>query len=265
MDKNQLRLQLIYESIMISLALISVLLVFASMFSFIDLSKQPYKVIDTSILALFWVDYIFRLFKSQNKKEFFRTNFFDLLAILPLSNTFAVFRLIRIIKFAQIAQLYKVTRLVKVFELILNGNKNINNFLITNGFVYLLYCTMLLVVSSAFIMSYAEGIPFSDALWWAIVTCTTVGYGDVTPVTSLGRFVAVGLMIFGVGFLGMLTSTITTFVTGLAKERKRKLETEQGLYSEHITSDYIELVNIINDLNESQQTKLLAFAKSLRK
>ncbi len=265
MDKKQMHLKLIYESVMILLALISVILFFASMFSLLDLSAQPYKNIELSILGVFWVDYLFRLFKSENKREFFRTNFFDLLAILPLSDSFTIFRLIRIIKFAQIAQLYKVAKLIKVFEWILNANKNLNNFLKTNGFVYLLYCTMLLIVTSALLMSYAEEISLSDALWWAIVTCTTVGYGDVTPVTSLGRFVAVALMIFGVGFLGMLTSTITTFVTGLAKERKRKLEAEQGLDNEHLTSDYIELVNIINDLNDSQQAKLLAFAKSLKK
>ncbi len=262
MDKKQLRIKLIYESLMIFLALISVILVFASMLSIINIESQPYKSIEISILAVFWLDYIVRLVKSKNKKEFFRNNFFDLLAILPLSSSFSIFRLIRIIKFAQIAQLYKVT---KVFELIINGNKNLNNFLVTNGFVYLLYCTMVLIVFSALLMSYAEGIEFSDALWWAMVTCTTVGYGDIAPVTSLGRFVAVVLMIFGVGFLGMLTSTITTFVTKLAKERKKKLESENTLNNDHITSDYIELIEIINDLNESQQTKLLAFAKSLKK
>ncbi len=265
MNKNKLKLQLIYESIMIVLALISVILVFASMFSIISIYEQPYKAMETIILAVFWIDYILRLYLSENKREFFKNNFFDLLAILPLSKSFAIFRLIRIIKLAQVAQLYNVTRLFKVFELIIEANRNLNNFLRTNGFVYLLYCTMLLTVSSAVIMSYAENISFSDSLWWAIVTCTTVGYGDIAPVTSLGRFIAVVLMIFGVGFLGMLTSTITTFVANLAKERKRKLEATNKTEEELVSSDYFELIHIINDLNETQQTKLLAFAKSLKK
>lgn len=265
MDTKQLRLQLIYESLMIILALISILLVFASMFSLISLTDQPYMSMEKIILAIFWIDYIVRLFISTNKKEFFKNNFFDLLAILPLNNSFIIFRLIRIIKLAQILQMYKVTKLIKVLEWILNANKNLNTFLRTNGFVFLLYCTILLILTSALLMSYAEGISFSDASWWAIVTCTTIGYGDVVPVTSLGRFVAIILMIFGVGFLGMLTSTITTFIANRAKERKKALEAEQGLNSEHISSDYIELVNIINDLNDNQQAKLLAFAKSLKK
>jgi voltage-gated potassium channel len=50
-----------------------------------------------------------------------------------------------------------------------------------------------------------------DAFWWAIVTTTTVGYGDVSPVTPEGRLIAVGLMIVGIGFIGVFTATITSF------------------------------------------------------
>src|SRR5207248_6212190 len=50
-----------------------------------------------------------------------------------------------------------------------------------------------------------------DALWWAVVTTTTVGYGDVSPVTGEGRLIAVGLMIVGIGFIGVFTATVTSF------------------------------------------------------
>ena len=68
-----------------------------------------------------------------------------------------------------------------------------------------------LIVISAMIYSYAENVPYIDAFWWALVTTTTVGYGDISPATPLGRVAAIILMILGIGFIGMLTSTITEY------------------------------------------------------
>jgi voltage-gated potassium channel len=52
---------------------------------------------------------------------------------------------------------------------------------------------------------------FSDALWWAIVTVTTVGYGDRFPVSAGGRGVAVVLMLVGIGLIGVLTATVASY------------------------------------------------------
>ncbi len=51
-------------------------------------------------------------------------------------------------------------------------------------------------------------VPFSDALWWSVVTATTVGYGDISPASPGGRIAGVVLMLVGIGFLGVLTATI---------------------------------------------------------
>jgi voltage-gated potassium channel len=52
---------------------------------------------------------------------------------------------------------------------------------------------------------------FGDALWWAVVTATTVGYGDVSPVTLEGRLIAVVLMVMGIGVIGVFTATVASF------------------------------------------------------
>lgn len=62
-----------------------------------------------------------------------------------------------------------------------------------------------------------------DALWWAVVTTTTVGYGDVSPVTGEGRLIAVALMVVGIGFIGVFTATITSFF--LQPSRSEAVET----------------------------------------
>lgn len=73
---------------------------------------------------------------------------------------------------------------------------------------------------------------YPDALWWAIVTVTTVGYGDRYPVTEGGRAVAVILMLLGIGLIGVLTATVASvFVkehTDASKEEFRKGHADLG-------------------------------------
>jgi voltage-gated potassium channel len=52
---------------------------------------------------------------------------------------------------------------------------------------------------------------FTDALWWAAATITTVGYGDMYPVTSAGRAIGLGLMVVGVSLFGLLTARVAAF------------------------------------------------------
>jgi voltage-gated potassium channel len=59
---------------------------------------------------------------------------------------------------------------------------------------------------------------FGDAVWWAIVTATTVGYGDVSPVTTEGRVIAVLLMLTGIGVIGIFTATVASFFFEQEKE-----------------------------------------------
>lgn len=57
-----------------------------------------------------------------------------------------------------------------------------------------------------------------DALWWAVTTITTVGYGDRYPVTAVGRLVAAALMVFGIALLGVLTASIAAWFVRVVQE-----------------------------------------------
>ena len=80
---------------------------------------------------------------------------------------------------------------------------------------------MLIVLASVAFWLIEPDQKFPDAFWWSIVTATTVGYGDISPVSLGGRIVAVLLMLLGIGFLGVLTATIASvFVENKLMENK---------------------------------------------
>lgn len=65
---------------------------------------------------------------------------------------------------------------------------------------------------------------FGDALWWSMTTITTIGYGDLYPITGTGRFVAVGLMLAGIALLGIVTASVATWLI----DRVADTDAEQG-------------------------------------
>lgn len=112
-----------------------------------------------------------------------------------------------------------VIRFAKVFTLIRfvgtagKLQKNAKKFFKINGFIYLIIICGIVLITAAITYSLAEDVSLSNSFWWAIVTASTVGYGDVAPKTLAGRLAAISLMIIGIGFIGTLTSTITSYVT----------------------------------------------------
>ncbi|MEE8399276.1 MAG: ion channel [Desulfobacterales bacterium] len=80
---------------------------------------------------------------------------------------------------------------------------------------------------------FEEKVSFGDALWWSVVTMTTVGYGDISPQTTGGRIVGFSVMLMGIGFLGLLTATIAS-----AFIEKRLLE-NKGMKPTKVTDHFI--------------------------
>ncbi len=161
--------------------------------------------LDYIIYGLFVIDYIVRFLLSEEKKVFFKKNIIDLLAIIPLNSAFRGLRLIRMTK------VLKPVKLARVGALFAKSVSKAKQFLNTNGFKYMLCLSAVAVLASSCAMVYFEGMRFQDAVWWSFVTATTVGYGDLSPETSIGRVIAAILMLVGIGLIGALTSTITSF------------------------------------------------------
>jgi voltage-gated potassium channel len=96
-------------------------------------------------------------------------------------------------------------------------------------FPYLAGATLVLALGSGFVMILADRSNFPNygvAVWWAIVTLATVGYGDVVPTTPLGRIFGSAVIILGVTFLAFLTATVTSLFVSSDQEAARERELE---------------------------------------
>ena len=121
-----------------------------------------------------------------------------------------------------IIRLLRLVVLMKVFRTYF---PELFGILTTKGLSKMLKITGVVIMISAIPITYLEeGITtFAEGIWWAIVTTTTVGYGDIAPVTPGGRIIAVFLMFFGIGCIGMITGTVATYlVKGKAKDNDKE-------------------------------------------
>lgn len=205
----------LYTLTVVSLALISIGLAVLDFSGIIAMTNWPWSGLDEGILAFFTLDYFVRLWRAPHKWDFFRHNLFDLLAIIPLSTIFSFFRLARITRLFRLVRLFRFVRLVGFIGKL---RHTLKGFLKTNGFVYLLWVCTAILILAATLYSYAEHVSWGEALWWAIATTTTVGYGDVAPHTVVGKCAATLLMLVGIGFIGALTSTITTYFANRGRD-----------------------------------------------
>ena len=248
-----------YDTTIILLALISVILVLLGFAEMIDLDSPPYSIIDLLLWFVFVVDYGWRLFLSKGKWRFIIENIFDLLAILPLNAIFTVFRLGRIFRLARLTKLLKLTRLLRIVGLTGKLEKKIGKLLRTNGLLYIFYLNSFIVLVGSSILSVVEEKSFSESLWWALVTVTTVGYGDIVPVSLFGKWIAVLLMLVGISTIGMLTSTLTNFFVKDNPDEQIKLDklqdelSSQRILLEKQSEKIEELHRMIQDLLEKTQ------------
>ncbi|MGH3083849.1 MAG: potassium channel family protein [Gaiellaceae bacterium] len=97
-------------------------------------------------------------------------------------------------------------------------------------FPYLAAATLLLSLCAGLVMTLVDRSNFPNygiAVWWAIVTLATVGYGDVVPTTPLGRIVGSIVIILGVTFLAFLTATVTSYFVSADQERAKARELDE--------------------------------------
>ncbi len=187
-------------------------------------------IIETISTAVFIIDYILRFKTADEKLKKGKLSYvlypvtpaaiIDLLSIIPyfglLSPTFFLLRLLRLFK---IFRIFKGLKYSKNFQIIKNVFLNNKRLLLSLFFVVAAY-----IIITALIMFNIEPNSFEnyfDAVYWATTALTTVGYGDIYPVTAAGKVVSMLSSIFGVAMIALPAGVITAgFMTELSKQQK---------------------------------------------
>jgi len=185
--------------------------------------------------ALFTIEYLARLASVTHQMRYARSFFgiVDLLAVLPtyLALFFPALHAlidVRILRLLRIFRIFKLTEYVAEYQVLLDAlsasRRKIAVFLSAVLMIVLVIGTLMYVIEGP-----ANG--FTDiptSIYWAVSTVTTVGFGDITPKTDLGRFVASVMMLIGWGTLAVPTGIVTAEMTvrrhGLQAAMQRKCE-----------------------------------------
>ena len=153
----------------------------------------------------FAVDYLARLVLGRRRGMFVKDNLVDLLVVvLPVLRPL---RLLRLVTLLSVLNRHAGASLRGRVASYVAGS-----------------AVLVLFVASLAMLDAERGKPgtsidsFGDALWWAMTTVTTVGYGDRFPVTSIGRCIAVGLMLAGIALLGVVTASIASWLIEKVQE-----------------------------------------------
>lgn len=170
-----------------------------------DSTRTILNAVDAGICVVFLLDFAIQFARAERKLHYMKWGWLDLISSIPT------------IDGLRWARLARITRLLRVFRTVRSAKVLARSFgenrASTSLAVLLLVCFTLILGSSLLILE-VERTPDAkitnpqDALWWSFATITTVGYGDLFPVTTAGRIIGAVLMTAGVGLFGTVTAAV---------------------------------------------------------
>jgi voltage-gated potassium channel len=248
-----------YEIFILLLSLLSIFNLAVLLIPGISLViKQVIAATDVFITIIFMLDFLYRLFTAESKRAYFfrHWGWADFLASLPVQQL-KIFRIFRIVR---------VIRLLRVV-----GGRKLWHEMRYNRAGSALYLTIFLVllllefggIAIVYTEADAPGANIksaADAIWWGYVTITTVGYGDLFPVTNSGRLVSMLVMTAGVALFGVITGFLANAF--LMPEGEESAERETALSEIHLA----EIRRLLEDqegVNDALLTRLENIEKLL--
>ncbi|MGN0571690.1 MAG: ion transporter [Candidatus Fimenecus sp.] len=217
----------IFDIGILILIIINVILVIAETFDISPTTEKVFYYIETVSVIIFTIEYLCRVwtadllypnlngFRSRLKYIFSFIALIDLFAILPFYIPFIIpvdLRVLRMLRIIRLFRIFKLNRYTTALTTIAEVFRKKKNQLISSIFVVLL----LMIVASVLmynIESKAQPEVFDNAfsaLWWSVATLTTVGYGDIYPITAMGKVLSAIIALLGIGLVAVPTGIISS-------------------------------------------------------
>ncbi|MBN2651009.1 MAG: potassium channel family protein [Spirochaetales bacterium] len=180
--------------------------------------QERLDLIDLAICIFFLMDWFFFFFMAKDKKKYFKIRFIDLIASIPfvqLLRPFRIFRTLRLIRLLRLAKGFKgINALMRIF--FRNPARSALSLYSVLTIIIYFYCSLGLYTYEKEVNQAISN--FGDVLWLSFTTLTTVGYGDIYPITTGGRIFAAILVITGMGLFGLITAEIATIFIKFTKK-----------------------------------------------
>ena len=204
-------------------------------------AKDAAELVIDAVWVLFGVDYLVRLALASSRSRWFLHHLPDLAVIaLPILRPLRLLRLVTLVGIMQ-----------RSAGTALRGRIT----LYTVGSAALLISTSALAALDAERHEPGASIrAFGQALWWALTTITTIGYGDTTPVSTEGCCIAALLMIGGVALIGVVTATLASWIVSLVEEENAEQEAATQAQVATLQQQVSELSERIDHLLEERES-----------
>lgn len=174
-------------------------------------------LIDFFICCIFLGDFFYFWYKSENKPDYFKKHWIDFVSSIPYVTICRFLRIARIIRFIRLIKFFRGAKGIIPIIKWLTKNK-LRNILVSYIFIFVIvwfYCSL------AF-FALAKGLnpnlhEYSDALWWAFTTATSIGNGKIISITKIGGFISIILTLFGMGLFSLITAELSARFVSIIK------------------------------------------------
>ncbi|UOU98092.1 ion transporter [Chryseobacterium daecheongense] len=216
-NRSDTRLGKLFDIVLLILILISTLIIMMESVPWLDKKFHIiFLVLEWIISLLFTIEYTMRIAVVKNKRQYIFSFFgiidflslvpFYLSLFFPVTKYFLIFRMLRMLR---IFRIFNLLDFMNDGYLIVKALKNSSRKI----YIFLLFLIIFSVIVGSMMFMVEGGRPgfesIPQSIYWAVVTVTTVGYGDVSPITPLGKFFAVILMLAGYSIIAVPTGIVT--------------------------------------------------------